>query len=174
MQADAGIEQHVDQFHDHDRRQPPDLVFAITVAGHIPAAPLVIDTVGMVARVLAEEFQRHGEYCRDFGVVGAVFDEVGNNPDEWRHFKAMQRNQRAERADHFHQPRRQADFFFGFTERGEHQVRVFRVATATGKGHFATMCGQALGAQGKDQFGRFAAGNGQKNRRFREPPVGFQ
>lgn len=115
MQADAGIEQQVDQFDDHDRRQPPDLVFTIAIAGHIPTAPLVIDTVGMVARVLAEELQRHGEYCRDLGIIGAVFDKIGDKPDEWRHFQAMQRNQRAERADHFHQAGRQADFLFSFT-----------------------------------------------------------
>ncbi|MCY1447977.1 hypothetical protein D9M71_646210 [compost metagenome] len=86
----------------------------------------------------------------------------------------MQRNKRAERTNHFHQAWRQADFFFSLAQGGEHQVRVFRVAATTGKGHFAAMGGQALGTQGQDQFGRFATGNGQEDRRFGEPSVGFQ
>ncbi|MNM57496.1 hypothetical protein D3C81_686980 [compost metagenome] len=69
----------------------------------------------MVARVLAEEFQRHGEHRGNLGVVGLVLDKIGDQPDERRHFQPMQGNQRAQWADDFHQARRQADFFFGFT-----------------------------------------------------------
>ena len=87
---DDSFKWQVDQFDDHDRRQAPDLIFAIAITGYIPAAALVIDTVGMVTRVLAEKLQRHGEYCRDLGVIGAVFDEVGDNADERCHFQAMQ------------------------------------------------------------------------------------
>jgi hypothetical protein len=65
----------------------------------------------------------------------------------------VQRNQRAERADHLDQARRQADFFFGFAQGREHQVRVFRVAAPAGKGHFAAVGGQALARRVKTSSG---------------------
>ncbi|MNJ67400.1 hypothetical protein D3C77_635680 [compost metagenome] len=117
--------------------------------------------MGVVARVLAEELQRHGKDGSDFSVVGLVLDKIGNQADKRRDFQPMQRDQRAQGTDDFHQPGRQADLFFGLAQGGEHQVRVFRVAASTGKGDFAAMGRQALGAQGQYQFGLFATGNGQ-------------
>ncbi|MNL88920.1 hypothetical protein D3C87_2189400 [compost metagenome] len=58
----------------------------------------------------------------------------------------MQGDQRTQRADHFDQPRRQADFFFSFAQGGEHQVRVFGVAATAGKRDFATMGRKPAGA----------------------------
>ncbi|MNG08869.1 hypothetical protein D3C84_922560 [compost metagenome] len=95
MQADVGIVKQVDQLDDHDRRQPPDLVLAKAVAGHIPTAPLVIDAVGVIARVLTEELQWHSEHRSNFSIIGLVLDIVGNQADEWRHLQPMQRDQRA-------------------------------------------------------------------------------
>src|SRR5471032_3154645 len=40
VQADVGVIKQVDQLDDHDRRQAPDLVFAITITRHVPTAPL--------------------------------------------------------------------------------------------------------------------------------------
>jgi hypothetical protein len=37
--------------------------------------------VGVFARVLAEELQRHAEYGGNLGIVGLVLDEVGDQPD---------------------------------------------------------------------------------------------
>ena len=70
VDIDVVIEQ-VHQLHDHDSRQPPDFVNAKTVARHIPAAALVVDAMGMLARVLAEKLQRHAEHGGDFGIIGA-------------------------------------------------------------------------------------------------------
>ncbi|MNP18281.1 hypothetical protein D3C76_1107560 [compost metagenome] len=115
----------------------------------------------MIARVLAKELQRHREHGGDFSIIGLVLDIIGDQADERRDLQAMQRDQRAQGADDFHQARRQTDFFFGFAQGGKHQIGVFRVAAPTGESHFATMGRQALGAQGQDQFRLFAAGNRQ-------------
>ena len=117
MQADIDVVvKQVHQLYDHDRRQPPDLVHAKTVARHIPAAALVIDTVGMLARVLAKELQRHAEYRRDLGIIGQILNVIRHQPDIRGYSNPVQRDQRAERADHLDQTRRQADLFFGLTQ----------------------------------------------------------
>ncbi|MNV87578.1 hypothetical protein D3C71_1817140 [compost metagenome] len=86
----------------------------------------------------------------------------------------MQRNQRAERADHFDQARWQADFLFGLAQRRKYQVGVFRVTSTARKGYLPAVGREPLGAQGQYQFGLFATGNGQKDRRLGKPSVGFQ
>jgi hypothetical protein len=112
-----------------------------------------------VARVLSEELQGHAEDGGNLGIVGQVLDVIGDHAHIGRHANAVQGNQRAERADDFDQAGRQADFFFGFAQGGEDQVRVFGVATPAGKGHFAAMGRQAAGAQGQDQLRFVTAGN---------------
>src|SRR5471032_818011 len=62
MQSELGVIEQVDQRDDHDRRQAPDLVFAVTIAGHVPTAPLVIDPVSVFAGIFAKELQRHAEH----------------------------------------------------------------------------------------------------------------
>ncbi|MNI83997.1 hypothetical protein D3C73_1408610 [compost metagenome] len=128
----------------------------------------------MLAGVLAEKFQRNAEHSSNFGIVGAVLDEVGNHPDVRRHLDTVQGNQWAQGPDHFNQARRQADFFFGLAQGGKHQVGVFRVAASTGKGHFTAMGREPTGAQGQDQLRFVAAGNRHQHCGLGETPVGFQ
>ncbi|MNE82515.1 hypothetical protein D3C80_1792440 [compost metagenome] len=112
----------------------------------------------MFARVLAKKLQGHAEYRCNLGIVGTVLDKIGYQPDKRRNLQPMQGNQRAQGADDLDQTGGQADFFFRFTQRGKDQVRVFGVTPPAGESHFATMCGKALGAQGQDKLGVFAAG----------------
>src|SRR5471030_2953419 len=104
VQADVGVIKQVDQLDDHDRRQAPELVFAITITRHVPTAPLVIDAMRVFPRILAEEFQRHAEHCCDLGIVGQVFDKIRDHADIRRDLDAVQGNQWAQRADDFDQP----------------------------------------------------------------------
>src|SRR5471032_427582 len=174
MQADLRVIEQVDQLDDHDRRQAPDLVFAVTIAGHVPTAPLVIDPVSVFAWIFAKELQRHAEHRGDLGIIGLILDKVRDHTDIRRDLDAMQGNQRAERADHFDQPGRQADLFFGFAQGGEHKVGIFRVAAATRKRHFATVGRKSAGTQGQDQFRLVTAGNGHQYGGLGETLVGFQ
>ena len=86
----------------------------------------------------------------------------------------MQGDQRTERADHFDQPRRQADFFFGFAQGGENQVGVFGVAAPAGEGDFAAMGRQPAGTQGQNQLGLVTAGDGHQHRGFGKTLIGLQ
>src|SRR3989338_6677228 len=82
MHIDMHIVEHqVDQLDQHDRRQPPDFIFAIAVTRHIPAAPEVINTVVGFPRVVAKERQRHGKYGGNLTVVGLVLDKVRHQAD---------------------------------------------------------------------------------------------
>ena len=77
MQVDIDVVvEQVHQLNDHDCRKPPDFVHAKPVARHIPAAPLVIDAMGVLARVLAEELQRHTEHGGDLRIVGQVLNII--------------------------------------------------------------------------------------------------
>src|SRR5471030_155216 len=174
VQADVGVIKQVDQLDDHDRGQTPDLVFTITIARHIPTATLVIDAMRVFARVFSKELQRHAEHSRNFGIVGQVFDVIRNDADIGRDLDAVQGDQRTERADHFHQPRRQADFFFGFAQGSENKVRVFGVASPAGEGDFAAMGREPAGAKGQNQFRFVTAGDRHEYRRLGETLVGFQ
>ncbi|MNG16821.1 hypothetical protein D3C84_1007620 [compost metagenome] len=86
----------------------------------------------------------------------------------------MQGDQGTQRADHFDQPRWQADFFLGFAQGGEHKVRVFGVAATTGESDFATMGRQPAGAQGQNQFRFITASDGHQDRGLGKTLVGFQ
>src|SRR5690606_25363524 len=129
------VEDQVDQLHHHDRGEPPDAVLAIGVGRHVPAAPEVIDTVSHLARVIAEELQRYRKHRGNLRVVGLVLDEIRHHSDVRRDLNAMARNQTAEWPDHFNQARRQADFFIGLTQRGIHQIAVFRITPTAGEGN---------------------------------------
>src|SRR5471032_2726292 len=174
VQADVGVIKQIDQLDDHDRRQPPDLVLAVTIARRVPTATLVIDAMGVLARVFPEELQRHAEHGRNLGIVGQVFNVIRNDADIGRDLDAVQGDQRAERADHFHQPWRQADFFFGFAQGRENKVRILGVAAPAGEGDFAAMGREPAGAQGQNQFRFVTAGDRNEYRRLGETLVGFQ
>ncbi len=173
-QVDAGAEGDIDQFDDHHRRQAPDLVVVVVIAGHVPAAPLVVDAMGDLARGLQEEAQRHREHRGDLVVVGAVLDIVRHQADIGRDMDAEARHQRAERADDLHQAGRQAHLLLRLAQGGKGQVGVGGIATAAREGHFATVGGQAAGAQGQHQLRVVTAGQRHQHGRLRVLPVGLQ
>ncbi|MCY1378279.1 hypothetical protein D9M69_658970 [compost metagenome] len=130
--------------------------------------------MGHLARVAAKERQRHGKHRGDLAIVGLVFDVIRHQPDIGRDLNPMTRHQRTQRPDNLDQPRRQADFLFGLTQRGANQIEVFRIATTARKSHFAAVGGQPAGAQGQHHFRLVAAGDRDQNRRLGEAAVGLQ
>ncbi|MCY1550374.1 hypothetical protein D9M68_866260 [compost metagenome] len=86
----------------------------------------------------------------------------------------MTRHQGTERPDHLDQPRRQADFLFGLTQRGTNQIGIFRIPSATRERHLAAVRGQTTGAQGQYDFRLVATGERNQYRRFGEAAVGLQ
>ncbi|MNR26025.1 hypothetical protein D3C85_1432110 [compost metagenome] len=128
----------------------------------------------MLTRVFAEELQRNAEHRGDLGIIGPVLDEIRNHADIRRDLDAMQGDQRAERADHLDQTRRQADLFFGFAQGGENQVRVFGVTASAGESDFAAMGREPAGTQGQHQFRFVTAGDGHQYGGLGETAVGLQ
>src|ERR1700712_2045158 len=163
VQTDIAVEQDVHQLNDHDRRQAPDLVLAKAVTGDVPTAALIVDAVRMLTGVLAEKLQRDAEHGSDFAIIGPVFDKIGNDAHVRRDLDPVLGDQRTQRAHHLDQSRRQAYLLLGLAQCGEHQIRVFGVASPAGERHFATMSRQPAGAQGQHQLGLVAAGDRQQD-----------
>ncbi|MNP14723.1 hypothetical protein D3C76_1070570 [compost metagenome] len=174
MQADFRVIEQIDQLDDHDCRQTPDLEFAVAVTRYVPTVALVVDAMGVLARVLAEELKGHTEHGGDLGIVRAVLDEIRNHPDIRCDLDAVQGDQRAQRADHFDQSRWQADLFLGFAQGGKNKVGVFGVASTTGESDFATMGRQPAGAQGQYQFRLVTASNRHQDGGLGETSVSLQ
>ncbi|MNZ98462.1 hypothetical protein D3C78_1177450 [compost metagenome] len=130
--------------------------------------------MGDLARVVAEELQRHREYRGNLVVVGLELDIVGDEADIGGDLDAVAGDLRAERTDHLDQTGRQPHFLLRLAQGGADQVLVLGIAPPAGEGHFATVGGQTAGAQGQHQLRVVAAGDRHQHRRFGEVAIAGQ
>src|SRR5690606_1914760 len=105
------------------------------VAGHIPAASLVVDAMGHLPIVAEKKTDWHAEDFLNLALVRAQVEYVRHYADIGGDLDAEARHQTAQRADHFDQVRQQTDLLVRFAHRGDRTVEITGITPATGQWH---------------------------------------